>query len=115
MHDVDPAVVAFVFLELGFDLLRIANQKKLFDVRILAQRHDCSGDKIRRPEIAAHRIQGDLHEIEILRALTVLCKTKIWSPPRLYLRRSKLAGLYSNRTTDKRCVRERCCRTADIS
>jgi hypothetical protein len=77
MHDSDSAVVALVLLELCVDLLRVANEKKLFDVRILSQRHDCSGNKIRRPEIAAHRIQGDLHRIEILRILAVFCKTKI--------------------------------------
>src|SRR5207302_565985 len=114
MHDGDSAVVALVFLELCFDLLRVANEEKLFDVRILAQRHDCSGDKIRRPEIAAHRIQGDLHGIEILRALAALCKMKIRLPSRLCLRWSKLADLYNNRTTDRRCVRERGFRIAGI-
>src|SRR5205807_6913104 len=31
MHDGDSAVVAFVFLELCFDLLRVAYQEKFFD------------------------------------------------------------------------------------
>ena len=82
MHDGDSAVVALVFPELCFDLLRVAYQEKLFDAPILAQRHDCSGDKIRRPEIAAHCIQGNLHRKQILRALAALCKIKFESRAR---------------------------------
>src|SRR6266481_5154795 len=62
--------------------LRVAYQEKFFDVPILAQRHDCSGDKIRRTEITAHCIQGDLHRKQILRALVALCKIKFESRAR---------------------------------
>ncbi len=82
MHDVDPAVVALVPFQLGLDLGRVAHQEKFFDVRIVAQRHDCTGNKIERTEIAAHRIQGDLHRKQILRALAALCKIKFESRAR---------------------------------
>src|SRR5439155_16259464 len=74
---VDLAVVAILFLQLGLDLRCVADEKKFTDVRIFAQRHHCSGYKVGRSEIAAHRIQGDLHADEILRSLAALCKMKI--------------------------------------
>ena len=61
------AIVAVVFLQLAFDFRRVADEKKLVDVRIFAQRHDGAGHEIRRPKIAAHRIQCDLHWWETLR------------------------------------------------
>src|SRR5438105_10012451 len=77
MDDVDLAVVAILFLQLGLDLRCVADEKKLADVRIFAQRHHRAGYKVGRTEIAAHRIQGDLHADEILRSLAALCKMKI--------------------------------------
>ena len=69
MDDFDPAIVAAMFLQLGLDLGGIADQEKFADVADTPaapsrRRHD-----VGRSEIAAHRIQGDLHRSEILRTL----------------------------------------------
>src|SRR5256885_7834219 len=78
---------------------------------VLPQRHDGAGHNIGRSEIAAHRIQGDLHAKEILRSLAALCKMKIRPAFRPCLRRSIPDALYNSRRTGKRCDRQRCCRT----
>ena len=74
MHDLDAAVVAIVFLQLGFDLRRVADEEKLVDLRILAQRQDCAADEVRRPEIATHGVQSDFHRVANLRFSVGECK-----------------------------------------
>src|SRR2546423_15439160 len=81
---------------------------------VLPQRHDGTGNNVGRTEIAAHRIQGDLHAKEILRSLAALCKMKIRPAFRPCLRRSGLAGPCNSRTRDKPCDPRPCCRTAGI-
>ena len=77
MHDLDSAVVAFVLLQLGFDLRGVADEEEFVDLRIFAQRHDCAADEVRRPEIAAHGVQSDFHRGANLRFSVLECKTKI--------------------------------------
>ena len=77
MHDLDAAVVAAVFLQLGFDLRGVADEKEFVDLRIFAQRQDRAADEIRRPEIAAHGVQSDFHRGAICDFQGVECKTKI--------------------------------------
>src|SRR6266513_4583865 len=76
MDDIDLSVVAAVLLQFGFDLCRIAHQKKFGDVRVFSQRHHGASYQIRRAKIAAHSIQGDPHCERILRTLVAQCKTK---------------------------------------
>ena len=54
-------IVAAVLLQFASICARIADQKKLFDARIFAQRHDRAGDQIWRTEIAAHGVECDFH------------------------------------------------------
>ena len=77
VDDFDPAVVAAVLLQFGFDLRRVADEKEFVDVRILAQRHDRAADKIRRTKIATHGIQRDFHRVGNLRISACECKTKM--------------------------------------
>jgi hypothetical protein len=49
----------------------------VFDVAIFAQRHHGAGHEIRRPKIAAHSIEGDLHWWETLRIKVSDCKAKM--------------------------------------
>ena len=66
-----------MFLQLGFNLRRIADQKKFLEVRILAQRHDGAANHIRRTKIAAHGVECDFHRRRTLRSSFAECKTKI--------------------------------------
>jgi hypothetical protein len=74
MDGFDASVVALVFLELGLDLRRVADEEKLFDLRVIAQRHDCAPDKIWWPEIAAHGVESDFHRGGSLRVSRAECK-----------------------------------------
>jgi hypothetical protein len=74
MHDLDPAVVAIVFLQLALDLRGVANEEKLIDLGILAQRLDCAADQIWWPEIATHGVQSDSHRVANLRFSIGECK-----------------------------------------
>ena len=44
MHNLDSPVVAIVLFQLGFNLCRVADEKELVDLRILAQRQDSTAD-----------------------------------------------------------------------
>jgi hypothetical protein len=50
-----------IFLQLGLDLGRIANEEEFVDLRILPQSEDRAADEIRRPEVAAHGVESDFH------------------------------------------------------
>ena len=76
MHDLDPAIVAFVLLQLGFDLRGVADEKEFVDLRIFAQCQDRAADEIWWPEIAAHGVQSDFHRGANLRFSVLECKTK---------------------------------------
>src|SRR6266404_1353212 len=65
-----------MFPQLAFDLGRVADEIKLVDLMIVAQRHHGASHEVRRAEIAAHRIQGDLHWWETLRTKASDCKAK---------------------------------------
>src|SRR6266478_1690440 len=65
-----------MFPQLAFDLGRVADEIKLVDLMIVAQRHHGASHEARRAEIAAHRIQGDLHWWETLRTKASDCKAK---------------------------------------
>ena len=77
MNDLDPAIVAVVFLQFGLDLRRVADEEEFVDLRIFAQRQDCAADEIWRPEIATHGVQSDFHRGANLRFSAGECKTKI--------------------------------------
>src|SRR4029450_6648683 len=66
-----------MFAQLLFDLGRISDQIELVDLFVIAQRHNGAGNEVRRAKITAHRIEGDLHRGETLRAKTIDCKAKI--------------------------------------
>ena len=55
----------------------VADEEEFVDLWIFAQRHDCTADEVRRPEIAAHGVQSDLHRGANLRFSAIECKTKI--------------------------------------
>src|SRR2546423_3047088 len=76
-----------MLLEFRFDLRGVANKKKFVDVRVLTQRHNGAGNEVRRAKITAHRVEGDLHRCETLRAKTIDCKAKFVaaSPRRAWL------------------------------
>src|SRR6266446_5332739 len=115
-----------MFPQLAFDLGRVADEIKLVDLMIVVQRHHGASYEIRRAEIAAHRIQGDLHWWETLRTKASDCKAKnggtcakrllfhvgSWHSRRLkptFLRASALVAHGNNHTTDKRyAIRLRC-------
>src|SRR6266568_3026694 len=65
-----------MFPQLAFDFGRVADEIKLVDLMIGAKRHHGASYEIRRAEIAAHRIQGDLHWWETLRTKASDCKAK---------------------------------------
>src|SRR5439155_24628906 len=46
------------------------------DLFVIAQRHNGAGNEVRRAKITAHRVEGDLHRCETLRAKTIDCKAK---------------------------------------
>jgi hypothetical protein len=73
----DPAVVAAVLFEFGFDLGRVAHEVKLIDARVFPQREHGSAHNVRRAEIAAHGIESDFHRSTILRTSGRECKIKI--------------------------------------
>src|SRR2546423_13904635 len=73
MCDLDPAVVAAMFLKFRFDLRGVANKKKFVDVRVLTQRHNGASNEDRRAKATAHRGEGDLHRFETLRTLAAEC------------------------------------------
>ena len=73
MCDLDPAVVAAMFLKFRFDLRGVANKKKFVDVRVLTQRHNGASNEVRRAKVTAHRVEGDLHRFETLRTLAAEC------------------------------------------
>ncbi len=76
MHNLDSPIVAIVLFQLGFNLGRVADEKKFVDLRILAQRQDCTADQVRRPKIATHGVQSDFHRGANLRFSAIECKTK---------------------------------------
>ena len=65
-----------MFAQLVFDLGRISDQIELVDLFVIAQRHYGAGNEVRRAKITAHRVEGDLHRCETLRAKTIDCKAK---------------------------------------
>src|SRR5215475_12886843 len=65
-----------MFAQLVVDLGRISDQIKLVDLFVIAQRHYGAGNEIRRAKITAHRVEGDLHRSETLRAKMFDCKAK---------------------------------------
>src|SRR6059036_3065980 len=62
--------------QLVFDLGGISHQIELRDLFVIAQRHNGAGNEVRRAKITAHRVEGDLHRCETLRAKTIDCKAK---------------------------------------
>src|SRR5438094_6938092 len=115
-----------MFPQLAFDFGRVADEIKLVDLMIVPQRHHGASYEMRRAEIAAHRIQGDLHWWETLRTKASDCKAKnggacakrllfyvgSWHSRRLdstSLRVSTPVAHGNNHTTDKRyAIRLRC-------
>src|ERR1041384_2688619 len=73
MDDLDPRIVTLMFAQLVFDLGRIADQIKLVDLFVIAQRHNGASNEVRRAKITAHRVEGDLHWCETLRILAANC------------------------------------------
>src|SRR4029077_14595875 len=65
-----------MFAQLVFDLGRISDQIELVDLFVIVQRHYGASNEVRRAKITAHRIEGDLHRCETLRAKTIDCKAK---------------------------------------
>src|SRR5512140_766118 len=49
---------------------------ELVDLFVIAQRHNGAGNEVRRAKVTAHRVEGDLHRCETLRAKTIDCKAK---------------------------------------
>jgi hypothetical protein len=76
MHDLDPRIVTLVFAQLVFDLGRVSDQIELVDLFVIVQGHNGTGNEVRRAKITAHRVEGDLHQGETLRAKTIDCKAK---------------------------------------
>src|SRR4030095_10325490 len=64
MHDVDPRIVALVLLQLAFNFGGISNQIQFVNLLVITQCHDGASDKARRTKVAAHGIEGDLHQCE---------------------------------------------------
>src|SRR5947208_9407730 len=77
MHNVDPRIVALVFAQLVFDLGGVSDEIELFDLLVIAQRHNGAGNEVGRPKVTAHRVEGDLHQGENLRTLLAECKAKM--------------------------------------
>src|SRR4029079_670850 len=75
-HDLDPRIVTLVFAQLVFDLGRVSDQIELVDLFVIVQGHNGTGNEVRRAKITAHRVEGDLHQGETLRAKTIDCKAK---------------------------------------
>src|SRR4029077_14629593 len=65
-----------MFAQLVFDLGRVSDQKERGDLFVIAQRHNGAGNEVRRAKITAHRVEGDLHRCETLRAKAIDCKAK---------------------------------------
>src|SRR5713101_5400129 len=65
-----------MFPQFVFDRRRVAYEIKLFDLRVFSKRHNGAGNEVRRAKITAHRVEGDLHQSETLRAKTIDCKAK---------------------------------------
>jgi hypothetical protein len=61
VNDLNAVVVAMLFFQLGFDLRRVANEKKLSDVTVFAQGKNRSPNQVRRTKVAPHRIERDFH------------------------------------------------------
>src|SRR5215472_5488403 len=76
MNDLYSRIVTLMFAQLVFNLGRVSDQIEPVDLFVIAQRHNGAGNEVRRAKITAHRIEGDLHRSETLRAKTVDCKTK---------------------------------------
>jgi hypothetical protein len=76
MDDIDPRIVTLMFAQLVFDLVRVSDQIELVDLFVIAQRHNGAGNEVRRAKVTAHRVEGDLHQGETLRAKTNDCKAK---------------------------------------
>jgi hypothetical protein len=65
-----------MFAQLVFDPGRVSDQIEPADLFIITQRHNGAGNKVRRTKVTAHRVEGDLHRCETLRAKTIDCKAK---------------------------------------
>jgi hypothetical protein len=77
MDDLDPRIVTLMFAQLVFDLGRVSDKIELVDLPVITQRHNCTGNKVRRAKVTAHRVEGDLHQSETLRAKMLDCKAKM--------------------------------------
>ncbi len=67
----------FVFLQLGFDLRGVADEKKFADVRIFAQRHHCTGTRFGGPKSPPMASKAIFIEAQTLRISAAHCKMKI--------------------------------------
>src|SRR2546423_7769877 len=66
-----------MFAQLIFDLGRVSDEIEFVDLAVFAQRHNGAGNEVRRTKVTAHRIEGDLHQSETVRAKMPDCKAKI--------------------------------------
>src|ERR1044072_9247438 len=62
-----------MFAQLVRDLGGVSNQIQLGDLFVIAQRHNGTGNEVRRAKITAHRVEGDLHRWQSLRTLAAKC------------------------------------------
>src|SRR5207244_8263477 len=66
-----------MLLEFCFDPRGVPDQIEFIDLLVFTQRHNGASNEVRRAKVTAHRIEGDLHRCETLRAKTIDCKAKI--------------------------------------
>src|SRR6266446_6550123 len=119
-----------MFPQFVFFKQKTAYEIKLFDLRVFSKRHNGAGNEVRRAKITAHRVEGDLHQSETLRAKTIDCKAKfvtasLRSVAGAYVTHRTTAtvtclptsgpgGHGNSRTMGRRCATARCSRTVGI-
>src|ERR1044071_7608799 len=77
MNDLYSRIVTLMFAQFVFDLGRVSDQIELVNLFVIAQRHNGAGNEVKRAKITAHRVEGDLHRSESLRAKCLIAKRNL--------------------------------------